>query len=85
MISAPPPPLRPNTKHTYTLYTPPPSTQALTPGSVCLGGGGGALPPCWLVLNSLFQTSSMPSGHHGDSWTKKTAMHDDRVSPLSDH
>ena len=27
----------------------------------------------------------MDSGHHGDSWTNKPAMHDDRVSPLSDH
>ena len=34
--------------------------------------------------NSLFQTSSMATGHHGDSWTNKPAMRDDRVSPLSD-
>ena len=27
----------------------------------------------------------MASGHHGDSWTNKPAMRDDRVSPLSDH
>ena len=35
--------------------------------------------------SSLFQTSSMASGHHGDSWTNKPAMRDDWVSPLSDH
>ena len=38
-----------------------------------------------LVPAELFQTSSMASGHHGDSWTNKPAMRDDRVSPLSDH
>ena len=27
----------------------------------------------------------MASGHHGDSWTKKPAMRDDKVSPLTDH
>ena len=37
------------------------------------------------VSNSLFQTSSMASGHHGDSWTNKPAMRDSRVFPLSDH
>ena len=39
----------------------------------------------WETGNSLFQTSSMAGGHHGDSWTNKPAMRDDRVSPLSDH
>ena len=34
---------------------------------------------------SLFQTSSVASGHLGDRWTNKPAMRDDRVSPLSDH
>ena len=38
-------------------------------------------PSAWV----LFQTSSMASGHHGDSWTNKPAMCDDRVSSLSDH
>ena len=37
------------------------------------------------VQLSLFQTSSMASGHHGDSWTNKPAMCDDLVSLLSDH
>ena len=45
------------------------------------GWGGGGRPG----LYSLFQTSSKASGHHGDSWTNKPAMRDDRVSPLSDH
>ena len=38
-----------------------------------------------LLYESLFQTSSMASGHHGDTRTNKPAMCDDRVSPLSDH
>ena len=34
---------------------------------------------------SLFQTSSMDSGHHGDRLTNKPAMRDDRISLLSDN
>ena len=31
---------------------------------------------------SLFQTSSMASGHHGDSWTNKPTNRDGRGSGL---
>ena len=32
-----------------------------------------------------FPDQKLASGHHGDSWTNRPAMRDDRVSPFSDH
>ena len=46
------------------------------------GEAGGEGCGGWWWQYSLFQTSSMASGHHGDSWTNKPTNHDGRGSGL---